>query len=86
MNCNRLKNIQFPESASNKNCARFFYYVEASEYFQLGLQKAPQDSAIGFKQNVYKWIVVMSLLRGEIPERSIFRVALEPYLQLTNGE
>lgn len=94
--------IQFPEAASNNNWARFFYYVgriralqleyvDASEYFQLSLQKAPQDSAIGFKQNVYKWIVVMSLLRGEIPERSIFRatihrVTLQPYLQLTHGK
>lgn len=97
-----ITKIQFPEMASNNNWARFFYYVgriralkleyvDASEYFQWSLQKAPQDSAIGFKQNVYKWIVVMSLLRGEIPERSIFRakihrVTLQPYLQLTHGE
>ncbi|KAI6183118.1 26S proteasome non-ATPase regulatory subunit 3 [Aphelenchoides bicaudatus] len=91
----------FPETASNNNWARFFYYVgriralqlqyaEAAQFFQQSLQKAPQDSAIGFKQNVQKWIVVMSLLRGEIPERSIFRatvhrVTLLPYLNLTHG-
>lgn len=94
--------IQFPESASNNNWARFFYYVgriralqlqyaEAAQFFQQSLQKAPQDSAIGFKQNVQKWIVVMSLLRGEIPERAIFRasihrVTLLPYLHLTHGK
>lgn len=93
--------VQFPDMASNNNWARFYYYVgriralqlqhvDAAQYFQLSLQKAPQDSAIGFKQNVYKWIVVMSLLRGEIPERSIFRniihrITLLPYLQLTHG-
>lgn len=94
--------VKFPENASNNNWARFFYYVgriralqleyaEAAQFFQQSLQKAPQDSAIGFKQNVQKWIVVMSLLRGEIPERSIFRapihrVTLSSYLQLTHGK
>lgn len=39
---------------------------------------------------VQKWIVVISLLQGEIPERSVFRVpihrkTLAPYLELTQG-
>ena len=66
-------------------------YTEAANFFQLSLRKAPQDSAIGFKQNVNKWVVVISLLRGEIPERGIFRMSihratLAPYLQLTHGK
>ncbi|KAI6178279.1 26S proteasome non-ATPase regulatory subunit 3 [Aphelenchoides besseyi] len=93
--------IAFPESANNNDLARYLYYmgriralqlqyVDAAQYFQLSLRKAPQDSAIGFKQNVYKWVVVISLLRGEIPERAIFRtsihrVTLAPYLQLTHA-
>ena len=39
---------------------------------------------------VQKWVVVISLLQGEIPERSIFRMpihrrTLMPYLELTQG-
>jgi 26S proteasome regulatory subunit N3 len=87
--------------ANNNDLARYLYYMgriralqlqygDAAQYFQLSLRKAPQDSAIGFKQNINKWVVVISLLRGEIPERAIFRasihrVTLAPYLQLTHG-
>ncbi|VDN32863.1 unnamed protein product, partial [Gongylonema pulchrum] len=63
-------------------------YTAAAGYFMQAIRKAPQDAAIGFKQNVQKWIVVISLLQGEIPERSVFRVpihrkTLAPYLELT---
>ncbi|VDO24049.1 unnamed protein product [Brugia timori] len=73
-----VSKVTFPEGASNNDLARFLYY------------QAPQDAAIGFKQNVQKWIVVISLLQGEIPERSVFRVpiyrkTLAPYLELTQG-
>lgn len=54
------------------------------------MRKAPQEAAIGFKQNAQKWVVVINLLQGEIPERSIFRQpihrkCLAPYLELTQG-
>src|SRR3546814_1364935 len=44
----------------------------------------------GFKESVYKWLCVVQLLLGEIPERSIFRQAglrnaLKPYLQITKA-
>uniref|UniRef100_A0A1I7Z7H0 PCI domain-containing protein n=1 Tax=Steinernema glaseri TaxID=37863 RepID=A0A1I7Z7H0_9BILA len=93
--------VTFPEGASNNELARYFYYqgrikamqldyTAAAGYFMQALRKAPQDAAIGFKQNVQKWIVVISLLQGEIPERSIFRVPiyrkpLLPYLELTQA-
>lgn len=93
--------VAFPETANNNDLARYLYYMgriralqlqypEAAQFFQLSLRKAPQDSAIGFKQNVHKWVVVISLLRGEIPERGIFRMSihratLAPYLQLTHA-
>ena len=96
-----LTKVSFPEAANNNDLARFLYYqgrikaVEldynaASKLFQLALRKAPTDGAIGFKQNVNKWIVVIQLLQGLIPERSLFRVAaykkpLAPYLELTHG-
>ena len=96
-----LTKVSFPESANNNDLARFLYYqgrikaIEldyngAAEFFQQALRKAPSDSAVGFKQNVHKWIVVIQLLQGLIPERSVFRVAaykkpLAPYLELTHG-
>jgi len=101
-----VEKITFPESAHNNDVARFYYYqgrikalqldyTSAAQFFQQSLRKAPQespkqDSAIGFKQNVQKWVVVVSLLRGEIPERSIFRQpihrqTLAPYLKLAQA-
>lgn len=64
-------------------------YSVAASFFQQSLRKAPQDSAIGFKLDVQKWIIVVNLLQGEIPERSIFRSysnnSLESYLRLSQG-
>uniref|UniRef100_A0A0N5AIS5 PCI domain-containing protein n=1 Tax=Syphacia muris TaxID=451379 RepID=A0A0N5AIS5_9BILA len=96
-----VSKVTFPEGASNNDLARFLYYqgrikamqldyTAAAGYFQQAMRKAPQDSAIGFKQNVQKWVVVISLLQGEIPERSIFRQpihrrTLAPYLELTQA-
>ncbi|VDK65567.1 unnamed protein product [Onchocerca ochengi] len=93
--------VTFPEAASNNDLARFLYYqgrikamqldyTAAAGYFMQAIRKAPQDAAIGFKQNVQKWIVVISLLQGEIPERSVFRMpihrkTLAPYLELTQA-
>ncbi|VDD91368.1 unnamed protein product [Enterobius vermicularis] len=96
-----VSKVTFPEGASNNDLARFLYYqgrikamqldyTAAAGYFQQAIRKAPQDSAIGFKQNVQKWVVVISLLQGEIPERTIFRQpihrrTLAPYLELTQA-
>lgn len=55
--------ITFPEGASNNDLARFLYYqgrikamqldyTAAAGYFLQAIRKAPQDAAIGFKQNV----------------------------------
>jgi 26S proteasome regulatory subunit N3 len=96
-----VRKVTFPENANNNDLARFLYYqgrikalqldyVSAAGFFQQALRKAPQDSAIGFKQNVQKWVVVISLLQGEIPERSVFRIPiyrkpLSPYLDLSHA-
>lgn len=55
------------------------------------IRKAPQHSAIGFKQTAQKFVIVVQLLLGEIPDRAtfreqIFRRPLVPYFQLTQGE
>ena len=55
------------------------------------IRKAPQNSAIGFKQTAHKFAVVVQLLLGEIPDRATFREPilkkpLTPYLQVTQGK
>ena len=51
-------------------------------------QKAPV-AAFGFRVQCNKWVVIVCLLLGEIPERTIFmqkgmEKALRPYFELTN--
>ncbi|EYB83581.1 hypothetical protein Y032_0333g2820 [Ancylostoma ceylanicum] len=96
-----VSKVTFPEGANNNDLARFLYYqgrikalqldyTAAAGYFLQAMRKAPQEAAIGFKQNVQKWVIVIGLLQGEIPERSIFRQpiyrkCLLPYLELTQA-
>lgn len=91
----------FPETASNNQFCRYLYYMgriqavqlEYSEAYQrlmMAARKAPQGYAGGFTRMVYKLVVIVQLLMGEIPERSLFnqpdlRVALQPYLSLTQA-
>ncbi|XP_038058312.1 26S proteasome non-ATPase regulatory subunit 3-like [Patiria miniata] len=91
----------FPEEASNHEWARFLYYLGRIKAIQLeyseahknllqALRKAPQYTAIGFKQTVQKLAITVQLLLGEIPDRAIFRQkvykkALAPYLLLTQA-
>ncbi|PAV91826.1 hypothetical protein WR25_18986 [Diploscapter pachys] len=93
--------VSFPEGANNNDLARYMFYqgrfkalqldyTGAAGYFMQAMRKAPQDGAIGFKQATQKWLVVISLLQGEIPERSMFRqpiyrICLAPYLELTKA-
>lgn len=91
----------FPESASNNEWARFLYYLgrikaarleysAAHKYLVQAMRKAPQTTAVGFRQTVQKLAVAVELLLGDIPERQIFRQAalrraLAPYFQLTQA-
>ncbi|KZC11264.1 PREDICTED: probable 26S proteasome non-ATPase regulatory subunit 3 [Dufourea novaeangliae] len=91
----------FPESASNNEWARFLYYLgrikaarleysAAHKYLVQALRKAPQSTAVGFRQTVQKLAVTVELLLGDIPERQTFRQAamrraLAPYFQLTQA-
>ncbi|CAI5445055.1 unnamed protein product [Caenorhabditis angaria] len=96
-----VSKVAFPENASNNDLARYMYYqgrikalqldyTAAAGYFLQAQRKAPQEGAIGFKQTVQKWVVVISLLQGEIPERNVFRQpiyrkCLAAYLDLTHA-
>lgn len=91
----------FPESASINEWARFLYYLGRIKAIQLvysdarknllqALRKAPQHTAVGFKQTVQKLAITVELLLGEIPDRALFRQPalrkpLAPYFQLTQA-
>ncbi|KAF9018034.1 diphenol oxidase-A2 [Hymenopellis radicata] len=75
----------FPESAANPQYARYHYFIGRIEAVQLNysaahsnLQQAirrspPAKVAPGFYQAVHKLFVVVELLMGDIPDRSLFR-------------
>lgn len=90
----------FPENASNNQFCRYLYYMgriqaiqlEYSEAYQrlmMAARKAPPGNTAGaFTRDVHKLIVIVQLLMGEIPERTLFnqvelRQALQPYFALT---
>lgn len=88
-------NIDF---RSNAQLSRFFYYKGRILSIQLeyglaydclnqAIMKAP-STAKGFRLAAYKLLVIVKLLMGEIPEKSIFTQKglskpLQPYLALT---
>ncbi|KAG0263996.1 26S proteasome non-ATPase regulatory subunit [Actinomortierella ambigua] len=92
----------FPENASNNQLARFMYYLGRIKAIQLeyteshqnllqAVRKAPQNTVTaGFQQEANKLLIIVQLLMGDIPERSLFRQpvlrkALTPYLQITQA-
>lgn len=65
----------FPEQANNNEWARYLYYTGRIKAIQLeysearrtmtnALRKAPQHTAVGFKQTVHKLLIVVELLLG----------------------
>ncbi len=91
----------FPTQASNNEWARYLFYLgrikairleytDAHKNLLQATRKAPQQEAIGFKQIVQKFAIVVELLLGEIPDKAVFRVPhlkkpLQPYFQLTQA-
>ncbi|ORY40966.1 hypothetical protein BCR33DRAFT_852438 [Rhizoclosmatium globosum] len=92
----------FPETAGNSQSARYFYYLGRIKAIQLdytashsdlvqAIRKAPKNpKSAGFQQAVHKLAIIVQLLTGEIPERSLFREpfllkALVPYLSITQA-
>lgn len=94
-------NTKLPDSRSTSEHARYLYYLGKINSIQLhygeafanltqAIRKAPQKGAVGFRQQATKLLVIVQLLMGEIPERSIFRQAalkrsLKPYFLLTQA-
>mmetsp|Transcript_32877 Transcript_32877/g.50296 ORF Transcript_32877/g.50296 Transcript_32877/m.50296 type:complete len:464 (+) Transcript_32877:96-1487(+) len=96
-----LSNSTFPEAASNNQLCRYLYnsgriqalrleYTSAFGNLSQCLRKAPTNTGLGFRIAAQRLLVVVQLLMGEIPERSIFftkgMVAeLAPYLTITQA-
>ena len=63
-------------------------YTDAKESLLQAARKAP-TTARGFRIQCNKWAIIVRLLVGEIPERTVFmqkgmKAALTPYFELTN--
>ncbi|KAG6499185.1 hypothetical protein ZIOFF_038941 [Zingiber officinale] len=64
-------------------------YTDAKESLLQAARKAPV-SARGFRIQCSKWAIIVRLLLGEIPDRTVFmqkgmKKALSPYFELTNA-
>jgi 26S proteasome regulatory subunit N3 len=97
----QAKSVIKEDSISSNQIARYRYYqgkikgmqldyTGAYTYLQEAIRRAPTSSATGFRVTVHKVAVIVQLLMGEIPERSVFRTsglktALRPYLKLTQA-
>ncbi|KAI9509041.1 diphenol oxidase-A2 [Russula earlei] len=80
-----ISKTNFPASAPNSQYARYHYYLGRIKAVQLdytaahtnlqqAIRRAPAPKlAPGFYQAVHKVFVVVELLMGDIPERSLFR-------------
>jgi len=91
---------QRPDAPSNHQYCRYLHYLgriravqleytDAKECLQQALRKAPRQ-ARGFQVVTTKWLALVRLLLGEVPERSLFRApgsraALQPYFELANA-
>mmetsp|Transcript_20627 Transcript_20627/g.83737 ORF Transcript_20627/g.83737 Transcript_20627/m.83737 type:complete len:88 (-) Transcript_20627:2435-2698(-) len=65
-------------------------YTDAFESLQQAMRKAPQGTALGFRIIVQKFMFIVQMLTGDIPDRATFRQqymekALAPYLELTKS-
>lgn len=91
----------FPEHVSNNQFVRYLYYVgkiqaihldytEAHTKVMQATRKVPSNTAVGFRTAAFKLAIILQLLMGEVPERSLFlsdsalTKALSPYMELTN--
>ncbi|XP_009773691.1 putative 26S proteasome non-ATPase regulatory subunit 3 isoform X2 [Nicotiana tabacum] len=64
-------------------------YTDAKDSLLQAVQKSPV-TAVGFQIQCNKWAIIVQLLLGEIPERTVFtqkrmEKSLRPYFELTNA-
>lgn len=98
-----VQKTNFPESRPNAQYARYLLYIGQIKAVQLeysdshsklmqAIRKAPQTPsvALGFKLAAHKLAIVVELLMGGIPERSMFmqnelKEQLRPYYAITQA-
>lgn len=97
-----LSNATFPtENASNNQLVRYLYYSGRVQALRLeytaaysnlsqALRKCPTNVGLGFRIAGQRLLVVVQLLMGEVPDRSVFfstgMVAeLRPYLEISQA-
>ncbi|KAJ4834543.1 hypothetical protein Tsubulata_013691 [Turnera subulata] len=95
----RSKAPRFEAHSNQQFCRYLFYlgkirtiqleYTDAKESLLQAARKAPV-AALGFRVQCNKWAIIVRLLLGEIPERTVFMQkgmenALRPYFELTNA-
>ncbi|KAL5730696.1 hypothetical protein ACHQM5_003491 [Ranunculus cassubicifolius] len=95
----RSKAPRFEAHSNQQFCRYLFYlgkiqtiqleYTDAKESLLQAARKAPV-AALGFRVQCNKWAVIVRLLLGEIPERTLFmqkgmKKALRPYFELTKA-
>jgi 26S proteasome regulatory subunit N3 len=97
-----MTHSDFPsETSSNNQLCRYLYhsgriqalrleYTSAFTNLSECLRKAPSNTGLGFRISCQKLLVVVQLLMGEIPDRSVFFQTqmvkqLEPYCQITQA-
>lgn len=96
-----LSNSTFPDSASNNQLCRYLYhsgriqalrleYTLAFSNLSQCFRKAPTNTGLGFRIAVQRLLIIVQLLMGEIPERSVFFTKgmvgeLNPYLKITQA-
>ncbi|KAJ8612850.1 hypothetical protein CTAYLR_002096 [Chrysophaeum taylorii] len=94
-----VSKTNFPESVSNNQFCRYLYYTGRIQAMQLdytdaytklmqSIRKAPAN--LGFRRAVHKLAVLVQLLMGEVPDRTMFQgqglaSAMAPYLRLTQA-
>lgn len=95
------KATAFPNSVSNNQFVRHLFYQGRIHAVQLdyteaytcliqAVRKAPTNTGLGFRVKALKLAIIVQLLMGELPERSLFeedatKAALAPYFSLTQA-
>ena len=104
-----VEKAEFPETSESQYFARYHYYrgridcvqlqySDSLYHMQQAIRRAPQTGAYGFKIDSTRWLIVIQLLMGDIPDRNIFKPkfdgnkdtnnpvlneALKPFLEIT---
>eukprot|EP00485_Elphidium_margaritaceum_P007797 CAMPEP_0202709240 /NCGR_PEP_ID=MMETSP1385-20130828/21361_1 /ASSEMBLY_ACC=CAM_ASM_000861 /TAXON_ID=933848 /ORGANISM="Elphidium margaritaceum" /LENGTH=645 /DNA_ID=CAMNT_0049368437 /DNA_START=151 /DNA_END=2088 /DNA_ORIENTATION=- len=92
-----VEKAEFPESAESPIFARYHYYrgridcvqlqyADSLYHVQQALRRAPQTACYGFKLNATRWLIVVQLLMGDIPDRNLFKPKFDGNLNVNHPE